>query len=392
MNSAPNPETLLEPMAEMHDIIIEMGGSDLDLCFQCGQCTATCPWGRVRDHKVRHMLHLAQMGVTGFEDEIWLCATCEHCAARCHRGVDIPEVIRTARKVMLEGGGKVEDGLKFGLSSLDQQGNPFMEDEAKRNQWAQELAAPSFEPGMEFLLYTCCENSFQDHNRDLMGSVLKLLKVLEVDFGVLDSREHCCGDVAYRVGSEEQYTKAASHNIDLFNSEGVQSILTMSPHCMQQLATHYSGLGGNFEVQHIVELLHEKLAEGKLTFTRPVNMTVAYHDPCYLGRHAGIYDQPRALLEAVPGLKLVELDKTCDEALCCGGGGGRMFLETAMQERFSNQRVQAALDAGAEALVTACPYCICNFDDSILTMEVQDQLQIKEICEILAAAEPRQQE
>lgn len=373
---------LVEPMPEMHEMVVEVGGNDLDLCFQCGQCTAICPWGRVRDHNVRNMLHKAQMGITGFEDEIWFCTTCNHCKDRCHRGVDIPEVIRSARRLIIEGG-KVDEGLRLALSSLDQKGNPFLEDEQKRNAWLSELDVPAFESEKQYLLYTCCENSFQDHNREVTGTVVKLLNKLNVSFGSFGSQEHCCGDVALKTASDDLFTKTAAHNIRLFTENKVQEVLTTSPHCMQTIGDQYKAHGGDYQIQHLVTFLHELLEQGKLTPTNTLDLKVAYHDPCYLGRHAGIYDEPRTLIGAIPGVEVVEMSKNREEALCCGGGAGRMFQDTHMAERFANTRLEQAVEAGANVLVTACPYCICNFDEAVLNLELQEQLQIMDLTELL---------
>ncbi len=373
---------LAEPMPEMADLIVESGGNDLNLCFQCGQCTATCPWGRVRDHKVRHMLRLAQAGLDGYEEEIWFCATCNHCVDRCHRGVDIPGVIRAARRLVLEGG-RVEESQRMGLSGLEQQGNPFLEDEAKRNAWVAEEKAPAFDADKEFLLFACCENSFQDHNRKVMTAVVKLLDYLEVNYGAFGSEEHCCGDLAFQSGADDTFATSAGHNIGLFDQHAVAQVLTTSPHCMQQLGTHYAEHGGRYKVQHLIQHLHKLLKEERFHPCNELDLKVTYHDPCYLGRHAEVYDAPRDLIKAIPGVEYVEMERHGPEALCCGGGGGRMFQDTHMAERFANQRLEEAVATGADVLVTACPYCIANFDEALLNLELEGKLKIMDLTELL---------
>jgi len=178
----------------------------------------------------------------------------------------------------------------------------------------------------------------------------------------------------------------ARSNIAAFAEKGVRKILATSPHCYNTFNNEYHEVGGDFEVIHYTQYFAQLIKEGRLKFSKQLNKRVAYHDPCYLGRHNGIYDEPREVLESIPGLELVEMSNSRENSLCCGGGGGRIWMETKKGERFSDLRIEQAIEAGAEVLVTACPYCILNFEDSVLTTDKGDILQIRDISELVLEA------
>ena len=168
-----------------------------------------------------------------------------------------------------------------------------------------------------------------------------------------------------------------------FIENGVHKILVSSPHCYHTFKNEYPEFNVNFEVIHMSQFLHQLISEGRLTLTKEYAKKVTYHDPCYLGRHNNVFDEPREVLGSVPGLEFVEMSESRKDSLCCGGGGGRIWMETPKEERFADLRLQQALDVGAEVLVTSCPYCIVNFEDSSLSLEDGEALQIKDITEII---------
>jgi Fe-S oxidoreductase len=203
------------------------------------------------------------------------------------------------------------------------------------------------------------------------------------DFGILGSKENCCGESIRKTGDEELFKRLARENIKTFIENGVKKILVSSPHCYHTFKNEYPEFMVNFEVVHISQYLLELICEGKLDFTKEYRKKVTYHDPCYLGRHNGIYDEPREALKKIPGLELIEMADSLEDSLCCGGGGGRIWMETPKGERFSDLRVEQAVAAGAEVLVTSCPYCITNFEDSRLNLEDSEVIEIKDITEII---------
>jgi Fe-S oxidoreductase len=207
-----------------------------------------------------------------------------------------------------------------------------------------------------------------------------------IDYGILGTKENCCGESIRKTGNEELFKRLARENIKTFIENGVKKILVSSPHCYHTFKNEYSEFMVNFEVIHISEFILELIDAGRLELTKEYNRQVTYHDPCYLGRHNRIYDEPRQALNNIPGLKLVEMPDSRKKSLCCGGGGGRIWMETVKGERFSDLRVEQAVGVGAEVLVTACPYCITHFEDSRLILEDSESLEVKDITEVIQEA------
>jgi Fe-S oxidoreductase len=205
-----------------------------------------------------------------------------------------------------------------------------------------------------------------------------------VSFGVIGAEESCCGESMRKLGDEELFQKLASANMELYSSKGVRKIITTSPHCLWTFKNDYKELGADWEVAHYTEILSRLVSEGKITLSGKNGKKAAFHDPCYLGRHSGIYDAPRELLAAVPGIEIKQLDRTGESSLCCAGGGGRIWAEVPMGERFGELRITDAISAGAEVLATSCPYCVNMLTDARNSMEKQDVLEVMELSEILA--------
>lgn len=376
------------PDKETVDILREMGGDTLKICYQCGTCTGTCPWNLVRTFLPRRMMYRAQLGLIDFGDEdIWTCATCGACAIRCPRGVEMTDVMRAMRKVVAEMGvAKVPDSLRVSVKNIASVGNPQGEPEEERGSWAQDLGVKAFAPGTELLYYTCCVPAFDAKVRRIAQSTVGILKKIGIDFGVLGAKERCCGESVRKSGSETVFQGLAEGNIQTFAENGVKRVVVNSPHCYHTFKNEYPELGAEFEVVHLSQLLDQLIDEGKLTFSKEVKKKVIYHDPCYLGRHNEIYEEPRRVLQAIPGVELLEFPDSRQFSICCGGGGGRVWMETAKGERFCDLRLQQAIDAGADVLAVACPYCMLMFDDSLLTMGKEGAIEIKDISELVLEA------
>ena len=186
-----------------------------------------------------------------------------------------------------------------------------------------------------------------------------------------------------KTGNEDLFKRLARENIKTWIENGVKKILVSSPHCYHTFKNEYPEFSVNFEVVHISQYLLELINEGRLEISKEYGKKITYHDPCYLGRHNGIFDEPRAVLNKIPGLELHEMAESREDSLCCGGGGGRIWMETPKSERFSNLRIEQAIGVGAEVLVTSCPYCITNFEDSKLVLNKEDAIEVKDITEIL---------
>ena len=268
-------------------------------------------------------------------------------------------------------------------SSLSAEGNPLGEERQARGDWAEGLSVKTFAEGMEVLYFPCCYASYDPRLKKLAQATASILNKAGVDFGILGVKENCCGESIRKTGNEQLFKRLARENIKTFIDSGVTKILLSSPHCYQTFKNEYPEFMVSFDVVHISQYALQLINEGRLKPTREYGKKVTYHDPCYLGRHNGVYDEPREVLKKIPGLELSEMAEAREDSLCCGMGGGRIWLETPMSERFSNIRLQQAIETGAEVLATSCPYCISQFEDSRLNLKDSDVIQIKDITEIL---------
>ncbi|NOY13638.1 MAG: (Fe-S)-binding protein, partial [Deltaproteobacteria bacterium] len=271
------------------------------------------------------------------------------------------------------------------VANLTSEGNSLGGEREKRAEWAKDLPVKTFNEGMEVLYFTGCYLSYDPRMREVAAATAGILNKAGVDFGILGSRESCCGESIRKTGNEDLFKRLAKDNIKAFIDLGVKKILVSSPHCYHSFKNEYPEFMVNFEVVFISQFIAELLAAGRLKLSGEYAKKVTYHDPCYLGRHNGIYDEPRAVLQQVPGLELSEMADSRESSLCCGGGGGRIWMETPKEDRFADLRVRQAVDVGAEVLVTSCPYCITNFTDSSLDLDESEALEIKDITEIIQA-------
>ena len=268
-------------------------------------------------------------------------------------------------------------------ASLVAEGNPLNEERSQRANWAEGLSVKTFTEGMELLYFPGCYLSYDPRLKKVARATANILNRAGIDFGILGSKENCCGESIRKTGDEELFKRLARENIKTFIDNGVRKILVSSPHCYHTFKSEYPEFMVNFEVIHISQYLLELINAGKLEFNKEYAKKVTYHDPCYLGRHHGIYDEPREVLKKIPGLDLHEMADSRRDSLCCGGGGGRIWMETPKDERFSDLRLEQAIGVGAEVLVTSCPYCITNFEDSRLNREDSEVIEIKDITEII---------
>jgi Fe-S oxidoreductase len=298
------------------------------------------------------------------------------------------EVMRAAR-VVLEQSGGIPKSYRGPLGSLRSQGNPWSEERAARDRWAEELGlAPGIGPAAPeaLLFFACCTQIYEPRNRHVARALSAVLKEAKVPFGVLDQRQSCCGDQARKVGAEELYQELRQSNRQLLQEAGARRILVSSPHCLQTLNGDYRAQVEAFQAVHHAQLLQELLHRQQLVFSREVSLKATYHDPCYLGRHGGEYEAPREVLRAISGLKLLEMPRNRDSSLCCGGGGGGLWREVPPAQRFAAQRIREAQATGAEAIITACPYCIVMFEDGIKVLGLEETMAVFDLAEIVAQA------
>jgi len=373
------------PYKEIIDVIKESGGETFKRCFQCGLCDVVCPWNRVITFSMRKIVREATFGLTEIESEdIWRCTTCGKCPQQCPRDVQQIESVVSLRRIATEYGvfPTPVKPIRTVSASLIGEGNPLSEERKKRADWAEGLSVKPFTEGVEVLYFPGCYLSYDPRLIKAARATANILNSAGIDFGILGSKENCCGESIRKTGDEELFKRVARENIKTFIDHGVKKILVSSPHCYHTFKNEYPDFMVDFEVVHISQYLFELINEGRVELTKEYGKKVTYHDPCYLGRHNGIYDEPREVLKNIPGLELVEMPDSLEDSLCCGGGGGRIWMETRKGERFSDLRIEQAIGVGAEVLVTSCPYCITNFEDSKLNRENSEVLEIKDITEI----------
>ena len=379
---------VLSPYKEATDVILEAGGEPLKLCYQCGLCSGICPWNLVRNFIVRRIMHEAQLGATDFgSEDIWTCVTCRACVQRCPRGVEIIDVMRAMRRAVASLGiGIVPDALRISAKNIAGVGNPLGKEPQERDDWAKDLGVKKFAPATEILYFPCCIPSYDPDVKTVSRSTAAIFNKLGIDFGLIGSEAKCCGESVRKAGHEDTFQSLAQTNINLFNSNGVKNVVVSSPHCYHTFKNEYPELGAKFQVIHVTQYLASLIDQGKLKFSKEINKKVIYSDPCYLGRHNDIYDEPRKVLQSIPGLELIEFPDYRENALCCGGGGGRIWMDTPKGERFSDIRLEQALEKGADIIALACPYCFLNYRDSVLSMDKADVIQVKDVSELVAEA------
>ena len=377
----------IAPFKEVVDEIMEAGGDAFRFCFQCGLCDAVCPWNRVRKFSIRKIIREATFGLTEIDGEdIWRCTTCGRCPDRCPRGVKQIEVGVSLRRVASEYEvfpASVRSA-RTARASLISEGNPLQGDRQKRADWAKDLQVKPYAEGMEILYFVGCYFSYDPRMKRVARATVDILNKAGVDFGILGNDENCCGESIRKTGSEKVFKQLARDNIKTFIDRGVKRLVVSSPHCLHTFKNEYSEFMVNFEVLHLSQYLMELVETGRLELSGEYAKKVTYHDPCYMGRHNDIYTAPRDILGMIKGLELVEMVDSHQDSLCCGGGGGRIWMDTPQEERFSDLRLHQARETRAEVLATACPYCITNFEESRLNLEYEDVLEVKDIAEIVS--------
>jgi Fe-S oxidoreductase len=291
------------------------------------------------------------------------------------------------RRVILEvGAGIVPHSLRISEKNISAVGNPLGEPPEKRMDWAKDLSVKTFTKETEILYFPCCYQTYDPPTKKTAVATVKILQKAKVDFGIPDNNVVCCGESIRKAGAESLFQRLAKTNMDIFAELGVKKILVTSPHCYHTFKDEYPEFGANYEVIHLSQYLAELIKEGKLKFNKPLVKKVTYHDSCCLGRYQGIYDEHRQILNSIPGLEFVEMRDTREYSLCCGGCAGRLWMETKKGERLSELRLEQVSDVGANTLALSCPYCMANFNDGVISIDKADEIEVKDIAEIVAEA------
>lgn len=336
----------------------------------------------VRTEEQEEILDQPVVGEVISEDALWQCTTCRSCAEQCPARIDQPEKILKLRTYQVSMESAFPSEAQQAFRNMETNGNPWGIGWQKRADWAKDLDVPTLEenPDAEYVYWPGCSGAFDARSRKVATAFVSLLKEAGVNFAIIGNAEKCCGDSARRLGNEYVYYLLASENIETLNSYGVKKIVTQCPHCMHALSVDYPQMGGNYEVIHHSQLLADLVSQGKLHPSKCDFDTVTYHDSCYLGRYHDIFEQPRDVLKST-GAQIVEMNRNHSRSFCCGAGGGHMWLEEKEGSRINNMRAQQALDTKAEALVTACPFCLTMLSDGIAAQD--KQIPVKDMAEIL---------
>jgi Fe-S oxidoreductase len=325
------------------------------------------------------------------EEEIWACTTCGACQEVCPVNIEHIRKIIDLRRNLTMAQSKMPESAQLMLRNMQSRGHPWagIQSMRLRGDWTSDQGLKILAEGdnADTLFWVGCTGALVERNVKATLSMTRVLKAAGVHFAVLGDAETCCGDPARRAGYEFQFQIMAEQNIEIFKSHNIKEIITTCPHCYNTLKHEYPRYGGDFKVVHYTELIADLIRQGKLKLTNELNSKLTYHDPCYLGRYNGVYLEPRRILQGIPKTKLKEMERSRDTGFCCGGGGGLMWIEEQPGTTKINQiRLEDALKTGAETVVTACPYCLQMFEDSIDHKGVKDSLKARDLVELVEEA------
>lgn len=363
-------------------------------CIQCGKCTGGCPVARKTVLNVRsliyHMLVEPELEVNA-HPELWDCTCCFTCVERCPKDVRPAELIIGLRGQLVESG-RIPETVGAALMGIFRQGNPTGIAREDRAAWVNGTSVKAAQKGCEMLYFVGCIPAYDPRVQVVPRALVRAFAAAGLDFGTLGTEESCCGSEVRRMGEVGLFEMLVEENGELIRSVGASQLVTTSPHCFNTFRNEYR-LDG-IEVLHYTQLIAALLEQGQLKFSTPPlpppiggGVTVTYHDPCFLGKQNHIFDEPRAILKAIPGVKLVEMDRNRERSLCCEGGGGRMWVEgTNLEERLAFQRVHEAAETGAEILAVACPFCLLTLEDAVKVEGLDGRLQVMDIMELVSLA------
>jgi Fe-S oxidoreductase len=373
-------------------------------CFRCGYCKFTgdysdfnCPSYRKfffesyspggRMWLIRAWLNGEIKNSDRFQEIIFSCATCANCVEHCvfTFSEDLVNIFIAAREELVNQG-IIPPPVRDYFKNINISGNPYKEPAEERGEWAEGTRVEPYD-GQDYLFYIGCVGSYDERAKKIAKAVGNLLVHAGISFGILGNRETCDGNEVRSLGEMGLFQFLAGQNISLFRELGIQRIITLDPHAFNAFKKDYPPLGGEFEVYHYTQILAPIIEATRIPM-KGLQAKVTFHDPCYLGRHNGEYEAPRTILHAIPGLELIEMDQSKENAFCCGGGGGNFFTDIVGggEESPNRIRIRQAHATGAEIVAVACPQCAKMLDDAVKLEELEGQMEVLDVAEIATRA------
>lgn len=319
-------------------------------------------------------------------DVIYKCTMCGACTEQCPVAYKdyILKVFEALREECVDRSLMPPSVKKF-FENIYLYSNPWRELREKRGEWAKDTGVRQYQPGDEYLYYVGCIGSYDERGNHIAHALGEILLNSGISFGILGSEENCDGNEVKLLGEEGLFEMLATENIKKFRELGVKKVVTLSPHGYNVMKNEYPRYGGSFEVEHYTQLLRELIRSGKIAISKGLNVRVTYHDPCFLGRYNGEYDAPREILQSIPGIELVEMERNRENSFCCGGGSGNFYTDFLHGGENSpgRIRVREACDTGAQILAVACPSCMTMLEDALKEEDLGEKLIVKDIAEIV---------
>jgi Fe-S oxidoreductase/nitrate reductase gamma subunit len=383
---------------------------DLYNCTECGRCTSGCPANasgkeldpkwlilNLRDYLLEGGAGLhgksgngapepAMVGGVIHDNVLWACTTCRWCVDACPVFIEhVPKIVDMRRWLVLTES-RFPAELQPAFRNLETNGNPWQMSWQTRTDWAKDLGVRLMGDvnEAEYLYWVGCYGCFDERNKKVARAFVKLLQAARVDFAILGNEEKCTGEPARRLGHEYLYQTLAQGNIETLKRYRFQTIVTACPHCFNTIRNEYPDFDGHFKVIHHSQLLDELVTSGRLRVTRNQSARITYHDACNLGRYNDVYDEPRRVLASATRTELAEMRLSRAKGFCCGGGGGRVWMEENEGRRVNQLRVEQAMEVKPDILASACPFCLTMFEDGVKAKEVADKIKTRDIAEVLA--------
>ncbi|CDG27624.1 MULTISPECIES: heterodisulfide reductase-related iron-sulfur binding cluster [Bacillus amyloliquefaciens group] len=326
------------------------------------------------------------------EEEIWACTTCRNCEDQCPVMNEHVDKIIDLRRYLVLTEGKMDSDAQRAMTSIERQGNPWGLNRKERENWREQADTeiPTVkemkkqDKEFDYLFWVGSMGSYDNRSQKIAVSFAKLLNEAGVSFAILGNKEKNSGDTPRRLGNEFLFQELAEHNIGEFEKHGIKKIVTIDPHAYNMFKNEYPDFGFRAEVYHHTELLAELVSQGKLKPLHPVNETITFHDSCYLGRYNEVYEPPRAILKAIPGVQLKEMERSRENGMCCGAGGGLMWMEEETGARINTARTEQALSVSPTVISSGCPYCLTMLGDGTKAKEAEDAIGTYDVSELLA--------